>query len=122
MWAHVITAALGIWMMAAPAVLDYGGAAATNDRICGPVVATCAVIAWWGATRGMRWINVPIGIWLIAAPWALSYGTGTLIVHSMALGFAIAGFSIVRGRIRKRYGGGWRSLFRSDIATEGPPA
>ena len=33
MWAHVLAAGLGIWLMAAPAVLGYSGIAAHNDHI-----------------------------------------------------------------------------------------
>lgn len=114
MWAQIINAALGIWLMAAPAVLGYGGAAATNDRIVGPVVATFAVVAWWGATRGTARWNTPLGAWLLLAPWVLGYGPTDAIVNSMVAGGLILGFSFVTGTVDKRYGGGWAALLRDD--------
>lgn len=114
MLAHVFTALLGIWLMAAPAVLGYAPPAQTNDRIVGPVIATFAIVAWWEATRNVRWVNVPLGLWLVAAPWVLGYDETTIVVHSMLVGLAVAGLSLVRGKVEKRYGGGWRALFRSE--------
>jgi hypothetical protein len=52
MWPDLVAAALGIWLMASPAVLSYGGAAGAADRIAGPVVASVALIAAAEAVRG----------------------------------------------------------------------
>jgi hypothetical protein len=50
MWAQLINALLGMWLMAAPAVLGYIGPARTNDRIIGPLAAGAALIAIWETT------------------------------------------------------------------------
>lgn len=113
MWAQVLNAALGIWLMAAPAVLEYGEPAMTNDRICGPVAATFAVIAWWEATRSVRWVNLPLGLWLVLAPWILGYSETSTVVNSVAVGLVMAACSTVRGTVEKRYGGGWSAAFKS---------
>lgn len=113
MWAQIINAALGIWLMAAPAVLAYGDPAQTNDRIVGPIAATFAIVAWWEATRSTRWINLPIGLWLVLAPWILGYDQTATIVNSTVVGLVLAACSLVRGNIEKRYGGGWAAIFRS---------
>ena len=109
MWPRLVNAAVGLWLMAAPDVLDYAGAARTNDRIFGPVAASVAVIAIWEATRSLRWANVAIGLWLVAAPWLLGYGAGPLL-NSTAAGLALTAFALMRGRMDARLGGGWRSL------------
>lgn len=114
MWAHLINALLGTWMMAAPAVLGYGDPARTNDRIVGPVAATCAIIAWWEVMRGVGRVNLLFGLWLVAAPWVLGYDATAALVNSTAVGVAMAALSFVRGRITKRYGGGWAALLRPD--------
>lgn len=116
MWAQVLNAALGIWLMAAPALLGYGEPAMTNDRIFGPVAATFAIIAWWEATRPVRWVNLPIGLWLVLAPWILGYGETAVVVNSVGVGLLMAGFAFVEGKIEKRYGGGWSAAFRSGRA------
>ncbi len=112
MWPHALTAALGIWLMLAPAVLGYGGAAQTNDHIAGPLIASCAVIAWWQVTRGLRWINVLLGLWLLAAPWVLGYGASLAGMNSMITGALLAGLSFIKGKSEKPFGGGWRELLR----------
>lgn len=104
-----MNAGTGLWLMAAPAVLDYGGAARTNDRMVGPVAAAAAVIAVWEATRGVRWLNVAAGVWLILAPWLLDYGLLPLL-HSTAAGFVLMTFAVIPGRVEARLGGGWASL------------
>lgn len=114
MWAHVVTAALGFWVIAAPGVFGYGDPAQTNDHIVGPLVATFAVIAWWQVTRGMRWVNVLLGVWLIAAPWVLGYDAAPAQINSVIAGAAIAALSLVRGKRDKPFGGGWGALIRSN--------
>jgi hypothetical protein len=111
MWAQVINAALGVWLMAAPAVLGHGGAAAVNSRVVGPVVASFAIIAWWEATRAVRWVNLPLGLWLIFAPLALGYGAVAPSVNSVVVGALVASLAPVRGRVEGRFGGGWRAAW-----------
>ena len=118
MWAQFINAALGIWLMAAPAVLGYGTPARTNDRILGPVIATFAIIAWWEATRGVARFNLPLGGWLLLAPWILGYGATAPIVNSLAVGLLVLGLATVRGTVKKRYGGGWSALWKKDALHE----
>jgi hypothetical protein len=110
MWARLVNAALGIWLMAAPAVLEYGEPASTSDRIVGPVAAAAAVIAMWQVTRELRWINLALGLWLIAAPWLLGYGT-TATINSSVVGLLMALAALVRGGMSQRYGGGWSELW-----------
>ena len=100
--------------MAAPAVLGYGGAAQTNDRVVGPVAATFAVVAIWQATRSLRWVNLAAGLWLLAAPWVLGYGETAPTVNSLAVGVVLAALALVKGEVTRRFGGGWRSLLQED--------
>ena len=118
MWAHVINAALGIWLMAAPVVLQYSAPAQTDDRIIGPVIATFAIVAWWEATRPVgRW-NLPLGLWLLLAPWVLGYGATTAVVNSLVVGLLVAGLSLVRGQYRpEKFGGGWSVLWQKTPAS-----
>ncbi len=112
MWAQVLNAAIGIWLMAAPAVLRYGDPAQANDRIVGPVAATFAIVAWWEATRSVRWANVPLGLWLLAAPWVLGYDATAATVNGVAAGLLLIVLATVEGKIENRFGGGWAALKR----------
>lgn len=112
MWARFLNAGLGVWLMAAPAVLGYGAPAATNDRIVGPLIASAAVIAMAGATRPVRRANTAFGAWLLVAPWLLGFG-GPAMISSLLVGVAVIALSLVRGEVKDTFGGGWSSLWRS---------
>ena len=109
-----IVAALGIWLMAAPAVIGYGEPLATSDRIFGPVIATFAVVAWWEATRSVGKWNAPLGLWVLVAPWVLGADGTWAVVNGMAAGALVMALSLVKGKVEKTYGGGWSSLWSDD--------
>jgi hypothetical protein len=111
MWARAATIAVGLWLMAAPAVLDYGEPARTVDRVAGPVIATAAFIAVWDVARALRWANLAPAAGLVLAPWILGY---ELLVglHSAAAGLVVLATTPVRGPLRQRFGGGWRAVWR----------
>lgn len=109
MWAQLVNGVLGVWLMAAPAILGYGDPAQMNDRIVGPIAVSIAGVAVANVTRGMRWLNVPLGAWLIVAPWLLGYNLVPTI-NSTIVGLLLIAFALVHGRVRDRYGGGWSVL------------
>lgn len=112
MWAQLLSAILGVWLMAAPAVLGYGGIAAAVDRSIGPLAAGFACVAIWGATRGVRWLNLPLGIALLVMPWGFGYPS-IATANSLAAGLLLGALAFVRGTVAERFGGGWSSLFGS---------
>jgi hypothetical protein len=112
---QIINTALGIWLMATPAVLRYGRPASTNDHIIGPLVATFACIAIWEATRPVRWVNLPLGLWLMVAPLALGHSPAGML-NSVLCGIAIAALSCAGGDVRQQFGGGWSALWRNGNA------
>jgi hypothetical protein len=116
MWPQVINVALGLWLMAAPAVLGYGKPMANSDHIAGPLAATFACIAIWECTRSVRWVNPPIGLWVAAAPWILGAPAVGRISGTLT-GIAIAGLSCLGGSIQQSFGGGWAALWRSQPTT-----
>lgn len=111
-WARLGNAALGIWLMAAPAVLGYAGAAEVNDRIVGPVAATFALVAIAAVMRPLRWVNTVVGGWLLVAPWLLGYDATRTIVNDLLVGVLLIAFSLVKGTVEDRFAGGWSSLWR----------
>lgn len=110
MAAQAIACAVGLWLMAAPGVLNYDGAPRLNDQILGPLAASFACVAMWQVTRSVRWANVALGSWLILAPLFLRHGPAAAI-NSVLSGLVLAEASLVRGRLPHRMGGGWKSLF-----------
>ncbi|OKL39808.1 SPW repeat protein [Pontibacter flavimaris] len=116
MWAHVLNALLGIWLMASAAILGYSDAKTItdNEHIAGPIIASFAIISWWEATRVVRLYNVPVGLWLLLAPWVLGFDNTTATVNSMLVGALVTGLSFVKGKIKDVYGGGWSAVWKSD--------
>ena len=110
MWARLLNAALGIWLMAAPAVLGYGAPAQTADRIVGPVAASFAIIAISEVTRALRHVNLLLGAWLLLAPWLIGYAV-VPTVNSLLVGAAMIALSRVRGPGQEEFGGGWLKLW-----------
>lgn len=117
MWAQIVNALLGVWLMASPGVLGYSGTARINDVIVGPVAATIAIIALWEVTRAVGKANVALGIWLIVAPWVLGYELPLASTNQFVVGLIMAALAMTRGQIHGKFGGGWRSLVR-----RAPPA
>lgn len=113
MWARVLGVMLGVWLMVAPAVLDYAGPARVNDRIVGPLVVAFAFVAIWEVVRPLRWVNLALGLWLVVAPWALGYELVPTL-NSTAVGLLLIPLSTVRGKVEQRFGGGWSSLLKGD--------
>ena len=109
---HLFAALVGVWLAAAPSVLDYQRPAATNDWVVGPLIATFAIIACWGVMRSLRWVNVALAAWLLVAPLPLRHPVHASI-NSIACGVAVVGLSLVRGKIPHRYGIGWPGAWRA---------
>lgn len=108
--AHATAVVLGLWLMMAPAILGYEGAARTNGRAAGPIMIAVAIISTFGAMRPLRRINVLIALWLAVAPWLLSFTT-TARVNTLLVALALLAVSVVGGEDVGSYGGGWRSLW-----------
>jgi hypothetical protein len=98
--------------MAAPAVLGYSGAAATNDRIVGPLVASIAIVTVWEVLRPMRRLNTAFGAWLILAPWLLGFPLPATL-NSLLAGVSLIALSLIRGKRKQCYGGGWSALWKA---------
>jgi len=120
MWAQIINALLGVWLMAAPAVLHYAGAASINDRILGPLAVSCAIIAISEVTRPVRWVNLGLGLWLLTAPWVFG-AEWFVVLHSTIIGLLLALFASVRGRGREQFGGGWAVLWSAKTSDSNAP-
>jgi hypothetical protein len=116
MWAQILNIMLGIWLMAAPRLLDYNGLAADNDHIIGPVVTSFAIIALSGCTRAVGKYNIPLGAWMVVAPWVLGYDTDISIVNDSGTGILILMFALFKRKTNQQYGGGWLQLFKRDIS------
>ena len=99
-----VSAALGLWLMAAPAVFHTRGFAADSDHVVGALVVTIAVVVMAEVVRVGRFLNVLLGVWLVVAPWLLGGVSAGTRVNDMTTGVAIILLSFPRGRVHERYG------------------
>ena len=104
-WTLALSAAVGVWTMAAPAVLGSSPAVASNATIAGALVATVAVTAMGEVTRAARFLNILLGLWVAVAPWFVSGSTTRDKLAYPIGGLALLALSVPRGRLRDRYGG-----------------
>jgi hypothetical protein len=112
MIARVVACLVGIWLMAAPAILNYHGPAQINDRICGPLIASIALIALWEVTRELRWLHAVVGFWLMSAPLVLHYIAWWTVVNSIVCSVILVISAVIPGAKNHSFGGGWSVLFR----------
>ncbi|MGD9889921.1 MAG: vitamin K epoxide reductase family protein [Dehalococcoidia bacterium] len=104
-WNLLLSAGLGLWLMATPAVLGSDRAAADSDHLVGALVVTVAVIALAEVVRAARFLNVLFGVWIIVAPWLLGGSTASGTVNGLIVGGLLIALGIPRGPVRERYGG-----------------
>ena len=116
MWAAIMNVVMGLWMMITPALFDFEKRTADNHYIVGPLVITFAITAIWEVNRSTRYFNLVAGLWLAASPFLLSFQQQEVIWINLITGIIIALLSLVRGKIKGQYGGGWRSLFEKNSA------
>ena len=116
MWARLVGALLGGWLVISPAVLGYSGlGAANNDHIVGPVVLCASIVAIWPVMRPLRWLGLAAGAWLLAAPWLLFRWYGSLpTINDLAVGVLLIILAFLGGKAEKSFGGGWLSLLRNE--------
>lgn len=118
-WAQVLSALLGVWLMASPAVLNYAGTAGDTHRIVGPVAASFAFVAIWAHMRPLRWVNLALGFLLIAVPWVVTFPP-LATANGVVVGLLLIGLAFVCGMVEGKFGGGWSSLWTGNVAEESP--
>lgn len=103
-WTLVLSAALGVWLMAAPGVLGHDGRAADVEHLAGVAVLTTAVVAMGEPVRTLRLLNVLFGALLAGLPWFVGGADlGGRLLDTLA-GLAVLALAIPRGPLRERFG------------------
>ena len=104
--------------MVAPYALGVDKIAANNDHIIGPVIASFAIISFSPCTSVVLKFNLALGVWLLLAPWILSYQDNSAILNDMLTGVFVIVFSLIKVKIKKRLGGGWQAIWKSNSLHE----
>ncbi len=103
-WNLLASVALGVWLMASPTVLGFGGTAAHSNHLAGALVVTVAVMALGEVGRPLRFVNMLFGAWFIVSPWLLDGATTASTVSDIVVGVALILLSLRRGPVRENYG------------------
>lgn len=113
----VIGVTIGLWMMLAPAVLGYGGSAATADRIIGPTAAAAAWIAASEITRSLRWLNLALGICALSTLLFIDHTAAATVSRVLSSAGLIGSALAIEKTPVDDYGGGWKSLLANEKRT-----
>ena len=113
-WNLAVVAALGVWVMAAPAVFQTQGLAAHINYVLGAVMWVMAIIALAEVIRAARFVNILAAIALMVLPWLLLDGSsgGMVILSSLnnlVVGAVIIVLNVPLGKIKNTYGS-WNRL------------
>ncbi len=103
-WNLILTALLGIWLMAAPSVLNITGHLATAQYIAGPLMIAFSVVAMSEVFRAVRFVNILLGLILIGAFWLWPEASFGARGSALLVGLAALVLSFRRGPIGERYG------------------
>lgn len=112
--AQIFVALIGAYLMAAPDLWGYGGAAAKIERFIGPLIASFATMAAWQVLRHLRRINIGLAVALGAlavSPWPWAYPMTASISDVVAMILVIA-LSLLPYPTTKQFGDGWSVLWR----------
>jgi uncharacterized membrane protein len=109
-WTLLLSAALGVWLMAAPAVLGVTEAAADSNYLAGALVVTWAVIGFGEVTRPVRLLNILFGLWIAISPWVLTGAPPVSRWSDILVGLLLVALSLRRGRVEEQFGGWNRFL------------
>jgi hypothetical protein len=112
MWAAIVNILIGVWMMVSPAMLNYGKMESDYNYIIGPIAITFAITAVWEVNRSARFLVLLCGVALSISPMLSFFQSSNAIWNNALSGVIMSLISLVKGYIKKHYGGGWRSLFQ----------
>ena len=113
MWSPITTALLGIWLIASTTLFGAEARQATINYICGPLIITIAVIAFWELNRNFLKCNIAVAAFLLVFPFFhLPQDHLEIIVSNSLTALAVMLLAFVKRKLRQRYGGGWSSLFQ----------
>ncbi len=111
---QILSAALGVWLMAAPAVLGHAGTTLGDlDRIVGPAVAAVSFVAAAQITRSIRWLNVPAAGVLVIAAWFVDAPLAS-VLNSAGTALLVLALTPWGSPDQTRYGNGWTTLWRTE--------
>ena len=83
-WTNLV---LGLWLVAAPWVLQFSTASAPtwNAWISGGIIVVLAAAALYQVQKWEEWTTAAIGTWLIVSPWVLGFSSDPVTTWNAAI-------------------------------------
>lgn len=97
-WNLILAMGIGMWIMAAPAVLGYNGMMADSDHLTGAIIVSFAIISMSVVVRYLRLVLILFGLWLFVAPWIFS-APNLAVWNSIIVGLILILISLPKGKI-----------------------
>ena len=108
----VLNMIAGLWLMISPSLLEYSSKDSNNVYVTGVIVISMAIISTTESLRNIRWVNFLAGLWLLSSIWMFGMVNRSEMLNNTLMGIVIVLFSLLKGKIKNEYGGGWGSLFK----------
>jgi hypothetical protein len=110
-WNLLLSAALGIWLMASPALLKIVGGVATSNYILGPMIVAVSIIACAEVFRALRFLNSLLGLCLLLTPFLVGDFSSESLCNNLIIGIAVITLCRPKGKVSERYGAWERFIF-----------
>ncbi len=94
---RALNVVLGAWLLASAFVVPHNGNVGFNDLICGLLISTTALQAFWAPA--LRWANTGLAAWVGFCALVFSYPTPLARLHDLALAGVMLVVSLVPGRL-----------------------
>jgi hypothetical protein len=89
-WEDWATLALGLWLCAAPSVLQFSDPPAMQNFVAvGFLVIIGELFTFYTLRIWEEWINIVLGAWLIASPWVLGFTAPAATTNAIVIGLLL---------------------------------
>ena len=94
---RAVNVVLGAWLIVSAFVLPHNGNVGFNSLICGLLVCSTALQAFWAPA--LRWVNTGLAIWIGFCALVFEYSSPKARLHDLAIAGVILLASLVPGRL-----------------------
>jgi len=105
-WSQIPILPLGLWLIASPFTLGYGGPLMWSDVIGGILVMALAAIAFRSGQVWPAWANTFVGLWLAFAPLLFWTPSPAAFANDMLVGTLVVAFAILIPMMMQMRSGG----------------
>lgn len=96
LWASFVNLLLGVWLIASPPTLGYGGSLALSDYASGALIIALSAFAFLPRFNAYaRWAICFVGIWLMFAPLVFWTSSAAAYLNDSLVGALVVAFAVL---------------------------